>query len=483
MKELGRKNLWYSLLLAAVMMLLLIGYFIWMLPSLYVSYTEEQNLEAIKSQHQAFLDTGTYDQVHVKNPTACMSVKIPFEGAYIEAASKMIAVKIQAADAETETLLHDFCTLVHDMQNELSGKQAVDAQMRDELARMAKRAEHIFAQKVQLPVQIKTLYTRTQEGMYDKESFRMHAGPDNGIIIQSAVFDQSNQYTNYLAVSRVSDGIVFSVLPVITPQMEEIRPIVMQSVPMLCAVLLMLVLLFSQLYSNGIVHPVYQKLQDLNQSLLEENERQEMFLRATSHQLKTPVTAALLLLDGMIGQIGKYKDYEKYLPKVKEQLLSMRRIIEEILSLNKNRSSSKKCQIHLYEAAGALAESYRVAAADKQLELKVEGDKKTYIWADEAMFIKIIDNLLSNAIAYTPQREKILISISGQTMIIRNEGVTIPQELLPHIFEPFVCGKHQTSSHGLGLYIAMYYAKLMYAQLRIQNEGNGVEAVLTFHSE
>lgn len=368
------------------------------------------------------------------------------------------------------------------MQSELSGKRSADPQIRDELVRMRKRAEHIFAQKVQLPVQIETIYTRTQEGMYDKESVRMHAGPNDGIIIQSAVFDRSNQYTNYLAVAQVSDGMVFSVLPVITPQMEEIRPIVMQSVPMLCTVLLMLVLLFSQLYSNGIVHPVYQKLQDLNQSLLEENERQEMFLRATSHQLKTPVTAALLLLDGMIGQIGKYKDYEKYLPEVKKQLLSMRSIIEEILSLNKDRSS-KKCRIHLYEAVRALADSYLVAAADKQLELTVEGDKETYLWADEAMFIKIIDNLLSNAVAYTPKQEKIEVLISETTVTIRNEGVTIPQEILPHIFEPFVCGEHQTASHGLGLYIAMYYAKMMYAQLCIQNVENGVEAVVMFHSE
>ena len=79
MKELGRKNLCYSLLLAAVLMLLLIGYFIWMLPSLYVAYVEEQNLEAIRKQNQAFIETGTYDHVRVKNPTACISVKIPLE--------------------------------------------------------------------------------------------------------------------------------------------------------------------------------------------------------------------------------------------------------------------------------------------------------------------------------------------------------------------------------------------------------------------
>ena len=103
MKELGRKNLCYSLLLAVVMMLFLIGYFIWMLPSLYVSYAEEQNLEAIKKQHQVFMETGTYDEVYVKNPTACMSVKIPFEENYIEAASKIITLKVSALDQEKET--------------------------------------------------------------------------------------------------------------------------------------------------------------------------------------------------------------------------------------------------------------------------------------------------------------------------------------------------------------------------------------------
>ncbi len=494
MKELGRKNLCYSLLLAAVMMMFLIGYFIWMLPSLYVSYAEEQNLEAIKKQHQVFMETGAYDEVYVKNPTACMSVKIPFEENYIEVASKIITLKISVLDQEKETveLMKEIRSFVKKFQlkkteqadggGQESEQIFTDQQIRSEWNRLLKKIETIFT-KVKLPVQTNIVYKQAEDGLFDRESFRIHAVSGHGIIVEATVFDQNNQYTNYLAVEQVSDGMVFSALPVITPQMEEIRPIVMQSVPMLGAVLLILVLIFSQLYSSGIVHPVYQKLQDINQSLLEENERQEMFLRASSHQLKTPVTAALLLLDGMIGQIGKYKDREKYLPKVKEQLLSMRRMIEEILSLHKSRGKLSKSHINLYAMVQAQAASYQVAAAEKLLDISMEGNKEACIWTDGDLAGKMIDNLLSNAVAYTPQGGRIAIFVSEQSIMIQNEGVVISQDMLPHIFEPFVCGEHKSGTHGLGLYIASYYAKMIDAALDIQNRENCVEAVLNFHQE
>lgn len=107
MKRLGQKNLLYSLLLACIMMLLLISYFIWMLPSLYVSYTVEQNLHAIKKQHQTFVETGSYSHVNVRNPSACFSIKIPFEEKKIEIVSKLASINITALDADTKSLLAD----------------------------------------------------------------------------------------------------------------------------------------------------------------------------------------------------------------------------------------------------------------------------------------------------------------------------------------------------------------------------------------
>ena len=162
--------------------------------------------------------------------------------------------------------------------------------------------------------------------------------------------------------------------------MNEIRPIVFQSLPMLAAVIFLLVLLFSQVYSRGIVSPVvrlvqhtqqmknsrhfqvipmdrkltmrkdeigilaaaieslyhtvqagYEALEEKNQALAEENKRQEVLLKASSHQLKTPISAALLLVDGMANKVGKYQDTQTYLPRVKEQLLSMKKMVEDIL--------------------------------------------------------------------------------------------------------------------------------------------------------
>ena len=78
----------------------------------------------------------------------------------------------------------------------------------------------------------------------------------------------------------------------------------------------------------------YEELEHKNRLLEEENERQEVFLRASSHQLKTPIAAALLLVEGMMNEVGKYKDTKTYLPEVKKQLLSMRKIVEDILYLN-----------------------------------------------------------------------------------------------------------------------------------------------------
>lgn len=485
-KNLGQKNLTYSMLLAAVMVLFLVGYFIWMLPSLYVAYMEEQYAAAIREQHEAFVETGTYNGVQVKNPTACVSIKLPVEENYIELASKTISLKITASDVRTEKLIDELQILMNSMDMEKPAEEGTWGagwqRGSEKLSGYAEELEDIWKNHVQLPVSIDIIHSESEKNLFYGESFQIQEVSENRIIVKSSVHDKENQYSNYMAFEKTPEGFVFSVLPVITPQMDEIRPVVMQSLPMLCAVVFVLVLIFSQIYSEGIVQPVYKKLQDINQNLQQENERQEMFLRASSHQLKTPVTAALLLTDGMINQIGKYKDTKTYLPKVKEQLLSMRRMIEKILSLHQSRDTVRSQEVCLYDLVQAQIASYRVAAGDKQLEIIIEGDRKASIWTDADILGKIIDNLLSNAVCYTPPGKQILISLSKKECVIRNEGVTVPQDILPHIFEPFVHGSGETGAHGLGLYIAAYYARMTGIRLTVRNVDQGVEAKLEYKS-
>lgn len=529
MRKLSQKNLFYSVLLAAAMMLFLVGYFMWMLPSLYVSHMKEQNLEAVKRQHRAYAAQGNYEGVQVKNPTACVSVKIPLEGDSIFMTTKMASIKVTAGEGALQEILQEIQDLASHFQiGQTDGEAEFGAQLKKKMEGWQEKLENVYKDRVLLPIDMKIIHTGEFENAYFNETYKMYVDGEM-IVMESGVEDGSNQYTTYFAAEKTADAVIFSMLPVVTPQMGEIRPVVIQSLPMLGAVILVLVLIFSQIYSGGIVSPIlklvqhtqamkadrafavqplgrewqgrsdevgqlavtidelyqqvregYQELQAVNQELLEENERQEVFLRASSHQLKTPVTAALLLLDGMINQIGKYKDTKTYLPKVKEQLLFMRKMVEEILSLNLSRDNISRDKVHLYALVQAQLAAYQIAAADKHLEILLDGDQGVFVYADYDILAKILDNLLSNAVNYTPQDEEIHIWVKECGITIQNRGVTIPQDILQHIFEPFVRGNHGKQSHGLGLYIAAYYAKLSGACLSVHNCEDGVEAVLEF---
>jgi len=103
--KLGRKNLIYSLALAGIMLALLAGYFCWMLPSLYVDHVMEQNLESIREQHRAYVETGSYQGVRVKNVTACFSMEIPDEGNLIRVTGKTFSAEILLRERRLQEIL------------------------------------------------------------------------------------------------------------------------------------------------------------------------------------------------------------------------------------------------------------------------------------------------------------------------------------------------------------------------------------------
>ena len=75
-----------------------------------------------------------------------------------------------------------------------------------------------------------------------------------------------------------------------------------------------------------------------------------------------------------------------------------------------------------------------------------------------------------------------------QELWIKNTGIQIDVDILPHIFEPFVSGNHektasQSSSHGLGLYIAAYYARKLGMRIGISNQEDGVVTVIHYNNE
>lgn len=533
--RLGRKNLLYSMALAGILLLFLVGYFICMLPSLYVDYVMSQHLKSVREQHRAYMEQGSYEGVRVNNSTACISVEIPVEGEWIVITGKAFSVEVRLQDQRLNEILDRCRKKLFTEEGSETAQDSLD------LEKEMEELGEIFQAAVQgdrsLPVNLRWRYLKNVDDEFFNESVKIHSYSDGVFVIESSIEDSGNRYANYIAIEQTEERLVLSFLPVVAPDVDEIRPVVLQSLPMLGAVIVLLVLLGSQMYSRGIVNPIvklvrhaeemrytkdfnvkrllgegarpgdevqeladalddlyqqiresYRELEEKNRALAEENERQEIFLRASSHQLKTPIAAALLLVEGMMNEIGRYKETRVYLPRVKEQLLSMRKMVEDILYLN---HSAQNMSIHRTDVGKVLTDrlrSYQVALTDRCLAVDYADGEGFFVDTDETMLAQILDNLLSNAVKYTPAGGCIRIQLRRglqKGIVIENFGGRIPEDIASHIFDPFVSGSHEPDSsgvrsHGLGLYLASYYARKLDITLRVENGEGCVTASIWF---
>lgn len=541
---LRKKTFLYSVVLALIMIVFVIGYFVLMLPSLYVDYVLNSNLESAVEIQKGYMEERSYDNLTVKNPSSVYTLEIPNTGDEVYLAGKFFKATVVIRNEELQSLLNRARQMMGEAGSLEQLENMVDLRTADRegtdnglgqedfmkfVSQWQAKFKEIFAGQNLIsedyPIEVK-LERKDNGQVYSGEYSKLHTMSGDVIVYEGGVSDGNYSYTTYVAMGRTQDALIITVLPTMTPQMEEITPIVMGSLPMIVSVIFLVVLVSSGFFSGRIVNPIirlanhaesagiaghfetdefafvsdrkdeigtlernlqelytrlrdsYEELACKNHMLEEENERREVFLRASSHQLKTPIAAALLLMEGMLNEVGKYKDTKTYLPEVKQQLLSMRKIVEDILYLNYHAEDMRQEDVAVEVLAQELVRAYAVQAEDKKLQVIIDG--KGIVQTDREMLKKIADNLLSNAVQYTPEQQKIVIEINDTKLCMTNYGVTIDEELLPNVFEPFVSSDGSRKGRGLGLYVAAYYSKLAGYKLKIENIENGVRTELYF---
>lgn len=208
--KLGQRNLFYSMVLAGCMLTFLVGYFVYMLPSLYVDYTMEQNLQSIREQHKMYVQSGSYADVQVKNPTACFSIKIPDVEDSIYLATKFFSVKIDVEDQKIKDLLAEFRGLLKAFDQNGGGNSVYDTDnFSEKFAEKAKEWGGALGGTFQnmisetaLPFQIQVLEQQSMEKEYHNEYRKVHQVSDELIIFEMGVEDRSSRYINYMAVQR-----------------------------------------------------------------------------------------------------------------------------------------------------------------------------------------------------------------------------------------------------------------------------------------
>ena len=213
------------------------------------------------------------------------------------------------------------------------------------------------------------------------------------------------------------------------------------------------------------VNDLYSNLLSTIEHLEQEKDRvSEMerakvdFLRAASHELKTPVTALNATLENMILGVGKYQDYATYLPECKKMVEQLSEMIHEILETSKlNAMDEPAKSFDAAELLTELCEPYQIIAAAHQTAFSLNLPEQFPVTLPVGLFSKAVSNILANAVAYTGAGKTVSVYVDGRRLVIENECEPIPDAEIRRLFEPFYrpdfSRSRDSGGNGLGLYI------------------------------
>ena len=185
---------------------------------------------------------------------------------------------------------------------------------------------------------------------------------------------------------------------------------------------------------------------------------QRDFVANASHQLRTPLTGIKLRLEAIRGEGGSAAEEAA---KAEAELDRLSALVDDLLALA--RASSKETtgeQLDLAEAAAAAARRWQEPAASTGHELVLGDSRGGRVWAARADVAHIFDNLIENAIRYTPPGTTVTIETgrSGDALqlVVSDTGPGIPPMDRDRIFERFYRGTDgRSAGPGTGLGLAI----------------------------
>ena len=190
------------------------------------------------------------------------------------------------------------------------------------------------------------------------------------------------------------------------------------------------------------------------------------FLRAASHELKTPVTAVSVVMDNMILGIGKYKNHKEWLPKCKKLVDSLSGMLCEILDASRLNDMTEEGVTESIESICAeLIEPYIIIARAKGVSLYIDWSAAFTVTAPPKLLGKALSNILSNAVQYTAPGGRLAVYCRERCLFVENECKPIPKDQVPRLYEPFYrpdeSRNRDTGGNGLGLYITDTVLRLL----------------------
>jgi signal transduction histidine kinase len=236
---------------------------------------------------------------------------------------------------------------------------------------------------------------------------------------------------------------------------------------------------------------IKRQVDEQNIQLIEADKQKTQFYQYTSHELKSPIIAVKTTIDGIAKSYRNQLD-EKALDlmgRASNRCMQMLDIIKELLIITQSRSYSNPAEnekIIINDIIKETAHSEKNTADASGIEIEMDlTDRNPVITAKKADIIKIIDNLVSNAIRYNKEKGKIYISteINKENLLvkIKDTGIGIPENDLSNIFAEFYrtenARKKVHYGTGLGLSLIKQLVENYNGSIKVKSE---IEVGTTF---
>ena len=240
------------------------------------------------------------------------------------------------------------------------------------------------------------------------------------------------------------------------------------------------------------INELYQNLWQTIRSLEHENKRitqlekeKIAFLRAASHELKTPLAALRIMLENMQLNIGEYKNRDQYLAEAVAQVDRLAAMVNDVLHSGSvaEQALRQEKRLRIDKLIAEVVDDYTLLAKTRGMTFKLD-TQPTTIRANRDMMRHVISNLVSNAVRHGDGGSVITITCNQRELAIENACKPLTKQQLQHVFDPFyrsnVATKQHTDSSGIGLYTVKMLLDAKGLDYDFTPHGRGMRFVVRF---
>ena len=187
------------------------------------------------------------------------------------------------------------------------------------------------------------------------------------------------------------------------------------------------------------------------------------FVTKASHELRTPLSSIHAYIEMLAdGEVEGAEQQAEFLRIVHEESARLSRLVDNMLDISRIEAGVAKPQrgvVDLARVSDKVVETMRAQASERSIDLviRANGDDLT-VEGDEDMLTEVVQNLVSNAVKYTPEGGRVAVSIDPDGLTasvvttVTDTGLGIPPDDIDHLFEKFYrISRYEREARGTGL--------------------------------